>query len=1164
MRIENKIILSVILASSLYAEGEYSATIIDNAECAPINVNDKPSGGMKDNRRVDVTMQTTQLKPKDITVDVVTNTKAYLEGGGVIWSTSDPLVSDPHLQIKADTLYLKDKDALKFFTYNNYSDYIDRYELVIYSGDDKNHLTTIKTLSGKGLPSEIVWDIKKDKVNISEKDNILYSLRVFDKDNHKDESTYKKLLIKDSEKPDGFVDIEGEIFGQSSIKTRSIPIQGSRVRVYGQDIPPQSLLKIDNQEVRVDDSGKFVYEKIKKAGRYDIPISILTSDGDMYQKDLSLDVKENHIFLVGLADFTAGKYSVSGNIKPIESDDHYNEDIFVDGRLAFYLKGKVKGKYLITAQMDTGEEDIKDMFKDIHKKDPRSMFRNLDPDQYYYVYGDDSKSFKDTNSQGKFYIRADWDKSKALWGNFNTGITGNEFANINRSLYGAKYQHSSMDITKYGDNKTDIVVFASEAQSAYSHNEFEATGGSLYYLKHKDILQGSEKIWVEVRERNSQRVANKIELIRGQDYEIDEIQGRIILTRPLSPRSRVSGPSIIKDQPLDGNRVFLKVDYEYLPDEFKSNQATYGARAKQWIGDNLAIGATYGHEGRSSGDYEVKGVDVTLRGGKNSFIKAELANSEALQSNGANFRSIDGGLRFENIENNITNSDGDAYGIEAKISLSDFKDVKNDSTASFWFKNRDEGFSSARVGSSEEVQDYGIEASTFLTDYLALSTRATILESNKQKETAASLEADVKLDSIELGAEIRSIENELDGEQQSKGTLAGLRVKKQLNSYFNIYAAAQMSIESEGDYKDNDLYTLGGDLSVGKLTLNAQASTGDRGDSAQIGADYGINKDYSVYTNYILSTDSTQGDRNILTLGQKSKITDALSIFSEHQFSHSEKMAGVGNSFGIDYAFTKYLLANITYNKTSYDDKSKRDRDALSTSLNYGNKNITASTKLEYRKDKGVNLDEIQYLTTNHLNYRLNPSWRLLAKLNYSKTTDELDDKKEATFTEAGIGFAYRPVENSKFNMIAKYTYLYDLSSLDQIESSPDEKSHIVSAEMSYQLSSKWSIGSKIGAKRYSIRADRDSGKWYESNIYLGALRANYHLIKSWDAMLEGHILTQEDDGTKSGMLAGIYKHMGDHIKLGVGYNFTNFSDDLSKSNDYEAGGWFINMIGKF
>ena len=792
------------------------------------------------------------------------------------------------------------------------------------------------------------------------------------------------------------------------------------------------------------------------------------------------------------------------------------------------------------------------------------MFRNLDPDQYYYVYGDDSTSFKDTDSQGKFYLRADWDKSKALWGNFNSGITGNEFANINRSLYGAKVQHSSMDVTKYGDNKRDLIVFGSEANSAYAHNEFEGTGGSLYYLKHKDILQGSEKIWVEVRERNSQRVADKIELIRGQDYEIDEIQGRIILTRPLSPRSKFSGPSIIKDQPLDGNRVFLKIDYEYLPDDFKADQATYGARAKQWISDFLAIGATYVHEGRSDGDYEVKGVDLTVRGGKNSYIKAEFATSESLQSNGANFSSIDGGLSFENIENNSTDNEGNAFGIEAKVSLSDYKTVKNDTTASFWYKKRDSGFSNARLGNSNEVIDYGIEATTYLADFLRVSTRATVLESNKEKESTSSIESDATFGTLTVGAEIREIELEADDSVLGKGTLAGLSAKKTINSYFDIYLAAQTTIDTEGNYQDNDLYTLGTDVRVGKLTLNVEASTGDRGESAQVGADYGISEGYNIYSNYILSTDSTDNNRNIFTIGQKSRVTNALNVFTEHQFSHSDKMAGVGNTFGLDYSFTKYLLANFTYNRINYDDESQRDRDSLSSSLHYNKKNVTASAKLEYRKDKGTNLNQTQYLTTNRISYKLDQSWRVMAKLNYSKTTDELMSQKEATFTEAGVGFAYRPVENSNFNLIGKYTYLYDLSTIGQIESNPDEKSHIISAEMSYQLSDKWTIGSKLGVKRYALRVDRDSGAWYESNIALGALRVNYHLIKDWDIMAEGHMLTQEDDGTKSGLLFGVYKHIGDNMKFGIGYNFTDFSDDLSESNDYNAKGLFINVIGKF
>ncbi len=1158
------LLLSSLLASALYGDGAYTATLYDHAECQPIAKNDRPSGGMAKNRRVDVSLHTTQLQEQRVPQVTTIKTRAYLKDGGVIWATSDPLVSESHLEVKASPLFMSSEDALKFYTYNNYSDYIDRYELLIVNADDENHLVPLALLKGKGLPHEINWDVSKENLALHPKQKLLYSLRVYDKEGHFDETNAHALIIQDGDKRGTFRDIEGEIFGKSDIKTRSIPIQGTRVRVYGTGLNPDNLLKIGEEEIRVDKSGKFVYEKIKKPGHYDIPVSIMTSQGDIYEEALALDVKANHIFLVGLADLTAGKYNISGNIKPLEADEHYNEDIFVDGHLAFYLKGKIKGKYLITAQMDTQEADIKDMFKNIQRKDPRSMFRNLDPDQYYYVYGDNSTSYNDTDSQGKFYIRAQWDKSKALWGNFNTGITGNEFANINRSLYGAKLQHSSMDVTKYGDNKTDLIVFASEAQSAYAHNEFEATGGSLYYLRNRDILQGSEKVWVEVQERNSQRIAQKIELIRGQDYEIDEIQGRIILTRPLSPYSKMSGPSIIKDAPLDGNRVMLKVDYEYLPDEFKSNQATYGARAKQWLGDFLAIGATYGHEGRSNGDYEVKGMDVTLKGGKNSYIKAEVANSKALQSNGANFRSLDGGLSFAQIENNAPKNEGNAIGVEAKVSLSDFKAVKNDTTASVWYKKREEGFSNARLGSSDAVTDYGLEATSYLADFIKVTGRGTVLEKKHNKDSVASVEADATLGDFTLGGEVRHTEQKIDSILRGKGTLAGLKLSYNVNSYFDVYVAAQTSIEAKGTYHDNNLYTVGANAHVGKLNLNAEASTGDRGDSLLLGADYGIAEGYSIYSNYILSTDSTEGRRNVLTVGQKSKITDALSVFSEHQFSHSDKMAGVGDSFGIDYAFTKSFLANLTYNKVKYDDTNQRDRDAISGSLHFSDRDVTASTKLEYRKDKGTNLQEKQYLTANRLSYKVNPSWSVMAKLNYSKTTDEIHDNKEATFTEAGVGFAYRPVENARFNLIGKYTYLYDLSTLDQITSSADERSHILSALMSYQLSSKWTVGSSLGVKLYGIRANRDAGEWYESKLYLGALRANYHLIKSWDTMLEGHILASQDDGVKKGLLVGIYKHIGNHLKMGVGYNFTDFSDDLTESNDYQAGGWFINVIGKY
>ena len=52
-------------------------------------------------------------------------------------------------------------------------------------------------------------------------------------------------------------------------------------------------------------------------------------------------------------------------------------------------------------------------------------------------------------SQGQLYLRMEWDKSRVLWGNYHTAVTGNEFAQYNRSLHGAQYLYRSMATTTY-------------------------------------------------------------------------------------------------------------------------------------------------------------------------------------------------------------------------------------------------------------------------------------------------------------------------------------------------------------------------------------------------------------------------------------------------------------------------------------------------------------------------------------------------------------------------------------------------------------------------------------------------------------------------------------------------------------------------------------------
>ena len=115
-----------------------------------------------------------------------------------------------------------------------------------------------------------------------------------------------------------------------------------------------------------------------------------------------------------------------------------------------------------------------------------------------------------------------------------------------------------------------------------------------------------------------------------------------------------------------------------------------------------------------------------------------------------------------------------------------------------------------------------------------------------------------------------------------------------------------------------------------------------------------------------------------------------------------------------------------------------------------------------------------------------------------------------------------------------------------------------------YQFNSRWKLGAKVGQRESELRADRSSGEWFESTANFAAIRGRYHLISSWDALLEYRILEiEEDDSIRDGFLFSIDRHIADNFKLGIGYNFTDFSDDLSDL-DYDQEGWFINAVGKY
>jgi uncharacterized repeat protein (TIGR01451 family) len=1142
------------------AEGSgVSIDVISRGELEPRSDN-ATDAGRADNRRVDLSF-TGRMRLRD---------------GGVVWATEDPAIIEPRLAVSGPKYISVDEGRLTtdaaFTMYTNYSAFIERWELAVYRASDTDLVVPLQTFSGArpDTVSKVSWDgtLLDGKV-LRAGDELVYRLRVFDAEGRSDETGVGTLQVGDrvldGELADSGIS-PSRVYGENNLGKQRIPLSGSRVRIHGADVPAGYRLTLDGEPVLVDANGSFVVENILPVGDYQMDVAVTDHNGEDWNRPLGISVSGGYLYMVGIADITVGENDLKGNAAALPADAGDPDGTFSDGRLAFYMKGKFRGKYSVTAQVDTTEEELGDMFSNLASKDPRSVFRRLDPDRYYPTFGDDSVTTSDVDTQGRFYGRVEWDKSQALWGNFNTGITGSEYAQYDRSLYGGKFAWNDVDTTGFGDARASATVFASEPNTGFAHNEFAGTGGSLYYLRNTLIVQGSEKVWVEIRERTTNRVLETVTLQQGSDYQVDDIQGRIILNRPLAQVTASLSPTLIKNQPLDGNTVLLLVDYEYLPDQLDSDKVTYGVRGQDWISDHVGLGGTYVQEGRGGKNYELKGVDATLRHATGTYFRAEYARSDARQT-ADGFFSNDGGLSFAALNSSVlADVSGEAVKLEARINHAEVTQGREAGQSAVWWKHRDAGFSVARIDDGVETTEYGMESSWQTGERLSLGVRAGVVDQTGVAENITLTgQADYQTDSPwKLSGAVSYVSEQPSGSASNEGALVGAGVSYELGAGSNVYAQAQATVARDSGYAANNLGTLGMNARISKqLSLNVEGSAGNRGEAIQMGADYASGVGQSFYSSYIYSTDRTDGRQGTAVFGQRRQLGNGLQVFTENRFVSSEQQGSIGTVYGLDFkASEQWDLSALVQTSVPDDAAVGLERKAVSLASRYQDARINFSNKLEYRKDSGT-ADSTQWLTANNLRYRVNPALTWLGRLNLSWTDNHLTGVDDGRFAEVDLGYAWRPVENDRLNLLGKYTWLYDLDSAGQLDAGTDERSHIVSLEGIYDLSRRWEAGAKLAWKRGEVREGRDSGEWYRTVKQLAVLRGRYHLTRRWDGLAEYRWLNiDETDELRQGALLGIERHINDNLKVGVGYNFTDFSDDLGNL-DYQRNGWFINLVGK-
>ena len=110
--------------------------------------------------------------------------------------------------------------------------------------------------------------------------------------------------------------------------------------------------------------------------------------------------------------------------------------------------------------------------------------------------------------------------------------------------------------------------------------------------------------------------------------------------------------------------------------------------------------------------------------------------------------------------------------------------------------------------------------------------------------------------------------------------------------------------------------------------------------------------------------------------------------------------------------------------------------------------------------------------------------------------------------------------------------------------------------------SSTWSVGGKYAYRMGEISLDRDDPEFFDNAAMLYVLRTDYRFREKWEVLLEGRLLDMPDlEEQRAGALVAVSRYVGENFKVGAGYNFTDFSDDLTDLS-FDHQGLFLNLTG--
>jgi hypothetical protein len=880
------------------------------------------------------------------------------------------------------------------------------------------------------------------------------------------------------------------------------------------------------------------------------------------------------------------------SIVPVRENDGFDNELrgftkeFSGGktnlgaRAALYLKGKVKGDYLLTMAYDSD------------KVNDKQLFESIDPNAFYPVYGDSSVRGVDAQSSGKLYVRLDKNRSFLMYGDYTTNDDNpaRTLSQYNRTLPGLRGRY----------DEGNVVANAFVAQQSFKQvvDEFAARGVSgPYSVSNPNGIKGTEKIEILVRSRNQTSVILKTTLLsRDADYEFEPFNGQILFRAPV--------PST-DDQ---NNPVSIRVTYEV--EQGGDRFAIYGGDVKLKINEAITLGVSAAKDNNPAAPQTVLGGNLSLRLTKNTELIAEVARSTSTVNTGANGFNT----------NNSANFAGKSGTFDGNATRLEIRHADDTLRGNAFVMRSDDNFNNASSGITGGKQDIGGAVAYKATESITITADAKRSEDRilGSKNEAASLAGDLKLsDRLTVGAGVRYVQqNAVSVSQQTtsnclstgtatySGSVAGYntgfgisQVGNQLidpatglpvvcNTAINPIASTASDIDrtavfGRASYKLTDKLVVDGEL---------QNITGtDSGNTIKLGARYAATDTLS-FSGELQNEISGDNTNNLYRLGADWRVADKTRVYSRYEYNHQ-----YGGSYGLatgplTRAFalgidTQYMQDGSLYSEYRLTDSSSGKSIQSAIGLRNGwnvaeglrlvtnierlvstSGNSTAagvgleytaselwkgSGRVEWREDA----QNTNWLLTAGLARKLDRNWTFVGR-EYFNLINPRNGGVDTRQNRLQLGFAYRPVDNNKFDALG----LYERKS----ESSADKQSatDIVSLRGNYHPTRPWFISGRFATKRVNELLLGTVNDSYHATLIGG--RVTYDVTNRWSVGGISTLLVGKGGAKQYAYGVEVGYTVMDNLLVTMGYNWRGFRDDDLTGSDYTNRGWVLGVRYKF